>query len=240
MKSKNTRTPRTRKIKAVFFDIDDTLYDSTLQSDAARRNAVKAMVEAGLDVDEEYGLRMLHTIVERFGSNYEYHFNELLKKLQRGHNPRIIAAGVIAYHTTKIAYLVPHPDTIPTLLKIRDSGYRIGVITDGRAVKQWEKLVRLGLQHFFHTVVISDETSPHKPDSKLFKKALMEAKVKANEAMMVGDRLDKDILGGNKAGMTTVQILKGKHAGEKPKNTLEEPAYVVSNLRDILRILDIP
>lgn len=227
------------KKKAIFFDIDDTLYDSSLQSDLARRNALRAMIEAGLDIDEKVGLEALQSTVREFGSNYEYHFNELLKKFGYGSNPRIIAAGIVAYHTTKIAYLVPFPDTIPTLLKLRDLGYKLGVITDGRAVKQWEKLIRLGLQHFFDTVAISEEVKSQKPYTGIFRQALKKVGCSAGEALMVGDRLDKDISGAKKAGMTTVQILGGKHINLRPKNSYEEPDYIIKNLRDIFYVLGV-
>ncbi len=228
-----------KKIKAIFFDIDDTLYDSSLQSDFARRNAFRAMVEAGLDIDEKAGIEVLQNTVKEFGSNYEYHFNEVLKKFGYDSNPRIIAAGIVAYHTTKIAYLVPFPDTIPTLLRLRDSGYKLGVITDGRAVKQWEKLIRLGLQHFFDAVVISEDIKSQKPYTAIFKQALKKVGCSAGEALMVGDRIDKDISGAKKAGMTTVQILGGKYTNQCPENSYEEPDYVIKKLSDIFYVLKV-
>ena len=225
------------KIKTIFFDIDNTLYDTTLQAEMVRRNAIRAMIEAGLQIDEEKGLEELHKIVKEKGSNYPNHFDDLLKKFGSEGNPRIIAAGIVAYHTTKAAYLVPYPDTVPTLLELRDKGYRLGIITEGRPVKQWEKLIRLGLQHFFHTVVISEEVKLAKPSPEIFKIAAEKAGCKTEEAMMVGDRLDKDIIGANIAGMMTVQLMKGKYSEIPPACCDEEPDYVVPNLREILKIL---
>lgn len=225
------------KIKAVFFDIDDTLYDSTLQAEMVRKNAIKAMIEAGLEITEEEGLRVLNDIVKKFGSNHPHHFNELLKEFGYDENPRIIAAGIVAYHTTKSAYLVPFPDTVPTLLRLRDSDYKLGVITDGIAVKQWEKLIRLGLQHFFHTVIISGEIRREKPDIGMFRLAAREVGCLPKEVVMVGDRLDRDILGANKAGMTTIQVVKGKYGSQTPKSEEHNPDYVISGLKEILRIL---
>lgn len=226
-----------KKIKTVFFDIDNTLYDTTLQAEMVRRNAIKAMIEAGFAVEEEEALKALWEIVKEKGSNYPHHFDELLKKFGYSQNPRIIAAGIVAYHTTKSAYLVPYPDTIPTLLELRDRGYRLGIITEGIPVKQWEKLIRLGLQHFFHTVVISEEVKMFKPSPEIFRIAAEKAGCKTNEAAMVGDRLDKDIAGANLAGMATIQLMKGKYSDVRPKTAEEEPDYVVPNLKSILTIL---
>jgi putative hydrolase of the HAD superfamily len=227
------------RVRAVFFDIDDTLYDSSLQTAETRKNAIKAMIEAGLDASEEEGLEALQSIVKKFGSNHPNQFDELLKVFGQEKNPRIIAAGVVAYHATKIAYLVPFPDTIPSLLRLRDGGYRLGVITDGIAVKQWEKLIRLGLQHFFHSVVISGEEGGGKPDPELFKAASKRLGCRPEHAMMVGDRLDKDIRGAKAAGMVTVQVMKGKYRDKKPADESEEPDYVVDGLSGVLGILGV-
>ena len=58
-------------MKAIFFDIDNTLYDSTTQVEAARNNAVDAMMEAGLHIPKKKCLRILDDIVREYGSNYE-------------------------------------------------------------------------------------------------------------------------------------------------------------------------
>lgn len=224
-------------IKAIFFDIDNTLYDSTLQVEMARNNAIKAMIEAGLDVDEKKATNELKRIVKSYGSNYTLHYNKLVQKFNSKENPHIIAAGIVAYHNTKLAHLTPFPETIPTLLELRDLGYRLGIITDGKAIKQWEKLIRLGIQHFFDTVVISEYAGNEKPNEKIFRLALKNIKCKAEEAMMVGDRLDKDISGANKIGMVTVKISKGKYRDQKPRTKSEEPAYLISNLKEILAVL---
>lgn len=225
------------KIKAVFFDVDDTLYDSTLQAETARKNAIKAMIGAGLSLSEEEAMKSLKRIVKKFGSNYPRHFNELLKETGHDDNPHIIAAGLVAYHNTKLTYLVPFRDTVPTLLSLRDRKYRLGAITNGLAVKQWEKLIRLGVQHVFDVVIISEETGLEKPGPEIFRLALKKMGCKPGEAAMLGDRIDRDIAGANKAGMLTIQLLKGRRKN-LPKTPEEEPDYVVPDLRDILDILE--
>ena len=225
------------RIKVIFFDIDNTLYDSTLQVGMARENAVKAMIEAGLDFSEEQAMDELKKIVSKYGSNYALHYNKLVQKFGSREDQHIIAAGIVAYHNTKLAYLAPFPETVPTLLKLRDLGYKLGIITDGKAIKQWEKLIRLGIQHFFDVVVISEDVDKEKPSEKIFNFALKKIRCEANEAMMIGDRLDKDISGANKVGMVTVKISKGKYYDQKPKTKEEEPAYLISTLKGLFAVL---
>ncbi|VVB53650.1 Glyceraldehyde 3-phosphate phosphatase [uncultured archaeon] len=228
------------KFKAVFFDVDNTLYDSTLQVAMARQNAVRAMIEAGLPREEEEALKALEGIVQKHGSNYPNHLNRLIEKFNLPEDPHWIAAGVVAYHNTKTGYLTPYADTVPTLIALRDRGIKLGVITDGVPVKQWEKLIRLGLHHFFDAVVISGSVGIEKPAVKPFEEALARTKVKPKEALMVGDRLDKDVEGAHAAGLYAAQIVQGKHSDKKPANTLQEPDYLISRLRDVLSITENP
>ncbi|WP_169703226.1 hypothetical protein [Candidatus Kuenenia stuttgartiensis] len=71
------------KIKAIFFDLDDTLYDCTnLLIDASRRRAAKAMVEAGLPTTEENAYQLQKELIARHGP-YIPVFNEIVKKISR-------------------------------------------------------------------------------------------------------------------------------------------------------------
>ncbi|MEE9564209.1 MAG: HAD family hydrolase, partial [Candidatus Hydrothermarchaeaceae archaeon] len=131
-------------IKAIFFDIDNTLYDSTKLTTMARQNSIRAMIDSGLPVkDEDRLYDLLEEIIKKYGSNYGKHYDRLLEELGLGTDPKIIAAGVVAYEHTKEGYLVPFPGVIPTLLTLKER-YRLGMISNGLAVKQWEKLIGLG------------------------------------------------------------------------------------------------
>lgn len=54
--------------------------------------------------------------------NDRRHFDRLLERLGLKWNPEVIAAGVVAYRATSPVYLTPFPDTVPTLLRFKDSG----------------------------------------------------------------------------------------------------------------------
>jgi len=226
--------------KAVFFDIDNTLFDTKRLAEASRKNAIRAMIESGFKAGESEAYDELLEIVSNFGSNYGSHFDELLKKFDQIATPHIIAAGIVAYHNTKNAYLVPYPEVVPTLITLRDNGLKLGVITDGLAVKQWEKLIKLGLQHFFHSVLISEEKGVVKPETTSFLDACNSLECQPDQAVMVGDKLEKDILGANIAGMTSVQVIR--HEGEQvtvPKTEREEPDFVIHRLGALIDVLEL-
>jgi len=225
------------KIKCVLFDIDDILYDASLQAEMARLNAIRAMIEGGLPSDVENAYRVLKEIVKEYGPDFPKHFDKLLEQLGLRWDPRVIAAGVVAYRETNLAYLRPYPDTVTTLLKLRDLGYRLGIVSDGRTVKQWQKLISLGLQHFFQYVLISEEVELKNISHELFKMALEKLNLKPSEVAFVGKRLNTDILNANKVGIVSVRMRRGESRGEEAENDEMKPRHEVIKLSDILKIL---
>ena len=197
-------------INNILFDIDDTLFPSSEFAALARRNAVRAMIRVGFDAGEEELLRELHKIIEEKGSNYDIHFDLLLKRLDTRNPAKFIAAAVGAYHDTK-ASIQPFPDVPTVLLELREVGYKIYVASNGIAVKQWDKLIRLGVSQYFDGVFVSEELKSGK-SPEFYKKILKKIKAKGNGCVMIGDREDADILPAKKAGMHAIRVLRGKYS----------------------------
>lgn len=224
--------------RAALFDIDDTLYDSSRLTAMARRRAVEAMVEAGLTADPQEAENELARIVTDLGSNHEGHFDTLLCRLRvKNRHSQLIAAAVVAYHNTKLAYLSPFEETVPALLTLRQQGFRLGVITNGKPVKQWEKLIRLGLQHFFEVVTISDEVGFAKPDPRIYQLTCEQLGVRPEECFYVGNSLPTDIAGARAAQITAVHMQRGRHADEQPRSPAETPDFAITRLRDLIELL---
>ncbi|RLF94030.1 haloacid dehalogenase, partial [Thermococci archaeon] len=192
-------------IKSVVFDLDDTLYNSTALSESARKSALKAMVNEGLDIDLKKGYEDLMRIVKRYGSNYSEHFNRFLEEKLGYVDYKFLASGVIAYHNTKFAYIRPFDDTVPTLIKLVKRKKKLGIVTNGVPVKQWEKILRLGLEHFFEFVIISSEVKYEKPSPKIYEIALERLDLPPEEALMVDNKIE-DLKGAKNVGMKTVLI----------------------------------
>ncbi|WP_297506955.1 TIGR02253 family HAD-type hydrolase [Thermococcus sp.] len=219
-------------IKAVFFDLDDTIVDTTRLAEMARRNAIENMIRHGLPVDFDTAYGELLELISEYGSNFPRHFDYLLRRLELPYNPKWVSAGVIAYHNTKIAYLKSVRGARRTLLRLKKEGYVLGIITDGDPVKQWEKILRLELGEYFDHVFISDELGVKKPHPKIFQKALQKANLKAGEAVMVGDRLYSDIYGAKRVGMTTIWFRYGKYA-DRELEYRKYADFTISSLEEV-------
>jgi len=223
-------------IKAVLFDLDDTLYDTSRQVDLARKKAVQAMIEAGLKKDPEDALTALAKVVAEKGPNYQRHYDDMLVQLGHQPDPKIIAAGIIAYHEAKRKYLVPYPDAIPTLAKLKGLKIMLGVVTDGVPVKQWEKIIRLGFKDLFDAVVVAEE-GRGKPSPQPYLTAADELRLAPGVCLAVGDRVDRDVVAAKKAGMASAQIVRGRHSTTKPGSEEEMPDYVITTLESIVELV---
>jgi len=230
------------KLRAVLFDVDDTLYSTTEFADLARSNGVQEMVRLGLKMNPEDVLRELHEVIGEFSSNFEYHFDKLLLRLPpeayQGVNPAILIAGaVIAYHETKVRQLKPFPEVPEVLGKLRQTDLILGIITMGPQVKQAEKILRLGLMEFIDpgAIFISDQIGIGKPNVKLYMRACRQLDIWPLEAMYVGDNPPNDVDPPNQLGMSTVLV---RHEGKYSSvEGVTEPDYTIKTLTELVGIL---
>ncbi len=230
------------RLKAIFFDIDDTLYSTYEFSEMARENAIKAMINAGLRMSKEELRQELDEIVHEFSSNYEHHFDKLLMRIPRrfykGINPAVlIAAGVVAYHDTKFRHLNAYDDAVEVLKLLYNSDLILGIITAGITIKQSEKLVRLKVMPYLtpSAIFISDQIGISKPNVKLYQRACSDLNIRPSESMYIGDNPRHDIDPPNQIGMVTVRNYRSSRYLDHQSDT--EPDYEIHNFWDLLDIL---
>jgi len=225
-------------INNLLFDIDDTLFPSSEFAALARRNAVRAMIRMGLHATEDELLEMLGKIIEEKGSNYPRHFDLLLKRIKgrKIESPaRFVAAATGAYHDTKAA-IQPYPDVPRTLLEMKELGYRLYVATNGISVKQWDKLIRLGIALYFDEVFVSEELGIKKGPA-FFRYILKKIKAEPKECVMIGDREDMDILPAKAVGLYTIRIMRGKYSTGPSKADVVLPDFkgLISSVLNLSR-----
>jgi len=228
-----------RPIRFVYFDLDDTLVDTTgavLNAYAAGEEILAAeMARAGYaapdgDVREE--------LIANFGSRLpcEY-FTAWLAEAgaENGFADDLVLRATAVYYR-QLKNLPPYPEARAVLEFLQERGLGVGVITDGIAVEQRAKLAAAGLQPFVGPVFISEDYPlfQSKPGQMMFEDALAAAGFTAAETMFVGDR-PKDVLGANIAGMVAVRILQGwvnRRAGRE-RLRLARARYTIRTLDEL-------
>ena len=221
------------KIKAIVFDLDNTLIDFMKMKRMCVKNAVDAMIDAGLDYDKEKAVEVFFDMYFSLGIEYQNVFQEFSLEVLGKVDYKIIGAGISAYRKTKIAYVEPYPHVISTLRELSKRGMKLCIVTDAPKIQAWIRLSDMKLHHFFDVVVAFDDTRKLKPDSRPFKKALEELKVKPEECLMVGDWIERDIEGAKKVGMKTCFARYG-HIG---KMRASKADYEIDDIQEVINIV---
>lgn len=229
-------------LDAIFFDVDDTLFSTSAFADKARYASCVAMHQAGLKLEPQVLMDELREVVSEFSSNYDHHFDQLLRRLPKRHykgvNPAVImAAAVIAYHDTKMRELVPYADAIRLLEDLARLDLVRGIISNGLTIKQAEKLLRLGVYPYLTptAIYISEQIGINKPNVKLYRRACSDLNLKPSRCVYVGDHPTRDIDPANALGMITVRLRSGgKHDGVPGATAARHEVRDYEELRRIL------
>lgn len=128
------------------------------------------------------------------------------------------------------------PGAEEVLHLLRVSGLRIGLLTNGAASLQREKIETSGLGMFFDAAVVSGEIGTGKPEPGIFQHLLGMLGVGARDALMVGNSLARDIFGGKRAGLSTCWLVL---EGEEEPVGLVDPDYTIRSLGELPRIVGI-
>jgi HAD superfamily hydrolase (TIGR02253 family) len=191
-------------IKAVIFDLDNTLIDFMKMKRAAVNAAVDAMIGAGLRMRKDDASKVLYELYDKYGIEYQQIFQKFLQKTSNSVDYKILAAGIVAYRKVQPSFLEPYANVVPTLLRLREKGLRLAIVSDAPRLKAWLRLVEMKLQDFFDVVVCHEDTNEYKPSKLPFLKALKELKLNAKECIMIGDWPERDVKGAKQICMKTV------------------------------------
>ena len=191
-------------IRAVIFDLDNTLVDFMTMKRRAVDAAVDAMIDAGLGLSKEAARERIFAVYDARGIEYQRVFDDFLEAETGRIDPRILAAGIVAYRRAREALLVLYPHVTLTLVGLVKRGIRLAVVSDAPRMEAWLRVCHLRLHHLFDHVVTLDDTGARKPSPEPFRRALELLGVAPHEALMVGDWPERDVVGAGALGIRTV------------------------------------
>jgi HAD superfamily hydrolase (TIGR02253 family) len=221
-------------IKAVIFDLDNTLVDFMGMKRQAVSAAISSMIDAGLRLPAEEVQERIDAIYKERGIEFQSVFDQLLYDIFQKVDYKILSAGVVAYRRAREAALVPYPHVTMTIVELVKRGLRLAVVSDAPGREAWLRLCYLNFHHLFDQVVTFDDTGERKPSPKPFQRALELLGIGPAEAIMVGDWPERDMVGAAQLGMTTVFARYGDTFG-----TVESHAdYDITDVSELLEIID--
>jgi putative hydrolase of the HAD superfamily len=190
-------------IRAIIFDLDNTLTDFMKMKRAAIDAAVDGMLDAGLTLPREEVASRIYQVYDREGIEYQQVFDIFLKEALGQIDFKILSSAIVAYRRARDSYLVLYPHVNLTLLELLKRGLKLAVVSDAPRLQAWMRLAHLQLQHLFSTVVAFEDTGERKPSPKPFVRAIEMLAIEPREAIMVGDWPERDVVGAAKVGIRT-------------------------------------
>jgi putative hydrolase of the HAD superfamily len=108
------------------------------------------------------------------------------------------------YETQFQFHCLPFPCLFEMLDVLKQQGYLLGIISNGRGEFQTRSIFGLGIQDYFDTILISELEQLRKPQPEIFYRAMNRLGVSAQNSIFVGDNPEADILGAKNAGMQAI------------------------------------
>ncbi|XP_071996814.1 N-acylneuraminate-9-phosphatase [Engystomops pustulosus] len=235
-------------IKAVFFDLDNTLIDTSGASKTAIEEVKKLLVDKSQFSEEEaciicnhFQTKLLHETLDSSKMTIDdlrvSHFETSMQDIRPGDHRDLSQECYNLWKTVRLQLMTLPESTINMLSELRKSASLV-LLTNGNRQVQREKIEACGVSPYFDAVVVGGEHPEEKPATSIFLHCCDLVQVKPEDCVMVGDNLDTDILGGLNAGLkATIWLNKTPHVNSNPKPT---PHYVIkcmTRLPDVLRNL---
>lgn len=197
----------TRPVSAVLLDLDDTLYPQAEYLASAWSAVADRGAELGLPRDRLFAAL---TAVAARGSARGGIVDEAVAAVDGP--AAVVPELVAAFHATRPARLDPYPGVGDALRELRVR-VPIAVVTDGAVAGQRAKLAALRLDDAFDVTVLSDRwgRAYRKPHPHPFRTALARLGVDAADAVMIGDRPDKDVAGAATIGLRAIRVRTGEY-----------------------------
>jgi putative hydrolase of the HAD superfamily len=218
-------------VRAVFFDVDDTLVDYATAASAALNRAL------GPDVDQAAWAALPH--YERFSSG-ELGFEQMrvlrMVDYLAAHGRQDEAAEDL--EQLRIDHLSERcesfSDVLSCLGELQQRGLVLGAITNNDGAHQRAKLIRVGIDPYLSALAISGELGFAKPDPRIFHHACAQLGVEPGEAIHVGDRLDLDARAAAAAGLRGVWL---DRSGSSAAVEVPDGVAVIRGLDELAELL---
>ena len=221
-------------IKAVIFDLDETLYDE-MQFVRGGFGAVAEYIAKSKGMLQNEVYMLLHEVLTEYGRGKV--FDIVLKQFSL-YNEASVSTLVNIYRTHE-PKLRLYPEVQSVLSSLRKKNYLLGLITDGDIGVQQSKVKALEIKDFFECIIFSNKygIDRQKPSIFPYQKALQKLALKPKTSIYIGDNPYKDFVNAKKIGIYTVRIIRGQYK-TITLNEEYEAEYQIKNLNGIFEVLE--
>ena len=230
-----------KNIKAVLFDVDETLFDRMLAQKAVLELIMRQLPQVFRDFPLESVLAaflksdQIYTDLFNSGAASEGSrdkrsklFLQLLG-IDEKYTARITELYVRDYPTVQA-----HVDGAIPVVKELSHKFKLGVVSNGFTDVQYRKLENMGLRDLFSCVVLSEEFGIRKPDPRIFHHAALLLHMQAQECLYIGDSYANDVIGAKNAGMQACWL--NRESATVPDEKIK-PDYIIAKFEELPGLL---
>ncbi len=221
-------------LRAILFDVGGPLNTEVTHERLWDAQIRTALADVGIAVSDQQYAAANQAAIDAFAPNaYQaiiWRFTAPRDQLARQVYAR---AGAHVHERTVFEV---RPGIADLLAQLVARGLRLGLAANQPA-HVLERLDALGLGHFFQHREVSGIHGYSKPDARLFLRACADLGVAPAECLMVGDRVDNDIVPAKALGMRTVLFRTGRHRTQQPRSWEERPDFDVQDVPALQRAI---
>ncbi len=229
---KGTEPDHPGLLKAVLFDMDNTLFDFVAAKLEACREILSFIEREKGEITREpmelfrYFLRGVYGF-EDYENIRDYMVE---RKLFTAHDYRQCCE---IYEREKLQNLELYPGVMDTLDKLKELGLKLVIITDADSYHALARLTKVGLLDYFDLLVAADMTGTKKPDPTHFLFALEALGIEPQETLVVGDSIRRDMEPARKLGLKTAYASFGDWRPEEADQCFDLRLNRFSDLLEI-------
>jgi len=218
---------------AVGFDLDNTLYEHAEFVEGAYR-AVAALIARTAGIDEESFFRRIFTDWERLTSDCSRIFSDALRDYNC-YSPDLERTMVLTYRSHRPDSLTLYPGVRESLRRLKESGIRLGLLSDGDSGVQRHKVNALGLAGAFDVEIFTGDLGRefYKPHHKGFELLVGALGAPAAQTVYIGDNPRCDFLAPWELGMRVTRVRTGEYR-EHP----HDPAWDLEVCENLTEAID--
>lgn len=151
----------------------------------------------------------------------------------------MLHSALKAMYSVTQAHWIPESDTLSTLQKLHQDGYRLGLLSNASDDNDLQELVdKAAIRPYLDLVLTSARAGFRKPSRKVYQKALDMLQVRPERTAMIGDSLEADILGAQQAGLRAIWITRRADMQAEQKHEPPiQPDWTISTLSELPPLL---
>lgn len=219
-------------IKAIIFDLDNTILDRT----STFKNFIHLFLKTYLGHlelrrEKEIFNRIMHLDQDGYKDKPEL-FTELLEELPWKEAP--LLEELLNFYSTEYVESAVLKENAREVVHYLRKKYKTGLITNGKTLIQYGKIDQLRIRNDFDLIIVSEEAGVKKPDPRIFEMALMELELTPEQCIYIGDHPVNDIEGASRVGMGTIWM----KVNQPWKDGLTvKPLHTIEKLSELFELL---